>query len=163
MTARVLVLILQPVIVILLLIVNTLGKPPIGAAFTKASLIFRAISNRSSCSGLVSKLPPPLSMACLNTAGIWSGRFSTDKVTPAMKYQECCGRCGHERIEERSAGETTAGNVTGDMELGAVQLTDVLRIRVRINYRQHCSLEISYCLHFNFHSCATLIRGTCTP
>ena len=95
------------------IIVDTLGNPPMGADFTKASLIFRAISNLSLCSGSVSELPPPLSIACLNTVRISSGRLSTDNVTPAIKYHEWCGRCGHERIEERSVGDTIADMVTG--------------------------------------------------
>lgn len=33
-----------------------------------------------------------------------------------MKYHELCGRCGHERIKERSAGDMMAGSVTGDIE-----------------------------------------------
>ena len=91
---------------------NTLGKPPIGAAFTNASRIFRAICNCSSCPGLESARLAPFSMAYLNTFGISSGRLRTDKVTPAMKYHECSGSCGCPRIQESSAGVAMTGSVT---------------------------------------------------
>lgn len=95
---------------------HALGRPPIGAVFTSASRIFRATSSCSSCLGGPPP-PTPFSTAYRNTFGISSGRFSTESVTPAMKYHVCSGSCGCARIEESRAGVAMAGRVVGDIEL----------------------------------------------
>lgn len=111
---------------------QTLGSPPIGAALISASRILRAIFSGDSsaspspspslsvCGPLPSSCPVcprPCSLyppnAHSSTLGISSGRFSTESVTPAMKYQQWRGRWGWVRREWRKEGVMMGARVGG--------------------------------------------------
>jgi len=84
----------------------------------------------------VPSLPPPFTSACWKMMGISSGLLMTDKVTPAMKYQDWGGNEGWPRRNLSSAGDRIRGGDGGAIATN-VQRKQALEESIRINRVYH--------------------------